>query len=343
MHELLNTLYVQAQGAMLHLDHDTVRVEVERETRLRAPLLRLAGIVVFGRVTLSPYLVQRCAEDGRSLVWLGGNGRFKARLEGPTRGNVLLRRAQHLALSDCERTWRIARQMVAAKIHNSRQVLLRAARESAAPTDAAALSAAAAHLASTLGRLHDATDLNLVRGIEGESARAYFDVFGHMVHGDRTSFVPHGRTRRPPRDRANAIISFLYALLRGESAAALECVGLDPQVGYLHALRPGRPALALDLMEEFRPLLADRLALTLINRRQLKPEHFESTPGGGVLLTEDGRRAVIVAYQERKEETLEHRVLKQKVPIGLLPHVQARLLARHLRGDLKDYPPFVYR
>ncbi len=343
MHELLNVLYVQTQGAVLHLDHDTVQVKVEGESKLRLPLLRLSGIVVFGQVTVTPFLIQRCAEDGRSLVWLDRNGRFKARVEGPTRGNVLLRRVQHLALSDAERPWLIARQIVAAKIQNSRQVLLRAARESPAPPAKAALAEATERLASILERLKPCRDLNTVRGAEGEAARAYFDVFGYMVRSDRDSFEMDGRTRRPPRDRINAVLSFLYALLRAECSAALEGVGLDPQVGYLHALRPGRPALALDLMEEFRPVLADRLAVTLINRRQLKAEHFYNLPGGAVHLNDDGRRIVLTAYQRRKEETLQHRVLKQQLPLGLVPHVQARLLARHLRGDLKDYPPFLYR
>jgi CRISP-associated protein Cas1 len=343
MHELLNVLYVMAQGAVLHLDRDTVRVEVERETVLRAPLLRLSGIVAFGQVSITPFLIQRCAEDGRSLVWLDRNGRFKARLEGKTRGNVLLRRAQHLALSDKERPWRISRQIVAAKIQNSRQVLLRAGRECTVADDYVALSEGAARLARVLERLRDTKDLNEVRGAEGEAARAYFGAFGYMVRHDREEFPLHGRTRRPPRDRVNALLSFLYALLRAECNSALEGVGLDPQVGYLHALRPGRPALALDLMEELRPVMADRLAITLVNRRQLKPEHFDAMPGGAVHLNEEGRRAVIVAYQHRKEEELQHRVLRQKLPLGLVPHVQARLLARHLRGDLKEYPPFLYR
>jgi CRISPR-associated protein Cas1 len=343
MHELLNVLYVQTQGAVLHLDHDTVRVEVDRETRLRAPLLRLSGIVVMGQVTITPFLVQRCAEDGRSLVWLSHTGRFKARLEGAVRGNVLLRRAQHLALSDPAMTWRIARQITAAKVQNSRQVLLRAAREAVEDTDRRALAEATERLTAGLQRLRAAADLDTVRGCEGEAARAYFDVFGHMVRADRGAFDMDGRNRRPPRDRVNAVMSFLYALVQAECASALEGVGLDPQVGYLHALRPGRPALALDLMEEFRPVLADRLAITLINRRQLKAEHFDSTPGGAVLLNDEGRRTVILAYQKRKEEELEHRVLLQRVPLGLVPHVQARLLARYLRGDLADYPPFLYR
>lgn len=343
MHELLNVLYVQTQGAYLNLEHDTVRVQVEGETALRAPLLRLSAIVVFGQVNISPFLIQRCAEDGRSLVWLSSAGRFKARLEGSTHGNVLLRRAQHLALSDSEAPREIARQMVAGKIQNSRQVLLRGARESSDVDDRAKLGLCADRLASVLTRLRKAEDLEEVRGAEGEAARAYFSAFGCLVRQDRECFDLHGRNRRPPRDPTNAVLSFLYTLVRSECVAGLESVGLDPQVGFLHALRPGRPALALDLLEEFRPVVADRLALTLINRRQLQEKDFEPGPGGGVYLNERGRRTVIVAWQERKQEEVEHRVLKRKTPIGLLPHVQARLLARHLRGDLKDYPPFLYR
>lgn len=343
MRELQNVLYVMTQGSMLHLEHDTVRVVVENETRLRAPLLRLSAIVVFGQVSVSPFLIHRCAEDGRSLVWLDRNGRFKARVEGPTRGNVLLRRAQHLALSEASRPASIARQIVAAKIQNCRQNLLRSARDDARGGDREILEDSAARLATILNRLRLIDDLDQVRGAEGEAARAYFFVFGRMVRVDRESFTPAGRTRRPPRDRPNALLSFLYAILRAECSSAVEGVGLDPQVGYLHALRPGRPALALDLMEELRPILADRLALTLLNRRQLKREHFELLPGGAVRLTDEGRRAVIVAYQRRKEDEVDHRVLGKKIPLGLVPHVQARLLARHLRGDLSVYPPFLYR
>jgi CRISPR-associated protein Cas1 len=343
MRELLNVLYVQTQGAVLHLEHDTVRVAVEGETRLRVPLLRLGGIAVFGQVTVTPFLIQRCAEDGRSLVWLTRNGRFKARVEGPVRGNVLLRRAQHLALSDQQRSSDIARQIVAAKIQNSRQVLLRAARDTAQLDRHNPLALAADHLAFILTRLKSIHGIDEIRGAEGEAAREYFGVFGHMIRGDRPEFMPDGRSRRPPRDRANALLSFLYALLRGECASALEGVGLDPQIGYLHALRPGRPALALDLMEEFRSVLADRLAVTLINRHQLGPEHFQSAPAGATLLNEEGRKAVIVAYQKRKEREVHHRVLRQRLPLGLAPHIQARLLARHLRNDLKHYPPLLYR
>lgn len=343
MHELQNVLYVMTQGAVLGLEHDALRVEVEGELRLRAPLLRLSGIVVFGRVMVSPFLIQRCAEDGRSLVWLDRQGRFKARIEGPTRGNVLLRRAQHQALSEAERPWRIARQFVAGKIQNSRQVLLRGSRESRVESERVHLERSADRLAGILVSLQTSSDIDVVRGSEGEAARAYYEAFSLLIRVDRDSFALRGRTRRPPRDRINAVLSFLYALLRAECSAALEGVGLDPQVGYLHALRPGRPALALDLMEEFRPVVADRLALRLVNRRQLAADDFEMLPGGAVRLTDDGRRAVLTAYQKRKGETWRHRVLRAPLPIGLVPHVQARLLARYLRGDLLNYLPFLYR
>ena len=343
MHELLNVLYVQTQGAVLHLDHDTVQIKIEGETKLRVPLMRLSGIVVFGQVTITPFLIQRCAEDGRNLVWLNRHGRFKARVEGPQRGNVLLRRVQHLALSDRERPCDIARQIVAAKIQNSRQVLLRAGRDARDAQAREPLEVAAERLVTILARLKECRELNVVRGAEGEAARTYFGVFGWMVRGEREHFEMDGRTRRPPRDRINAVLSFLYALLRAECSAAVEGVGLDPQVGYLHALRPGRPALALDLMEEFRPIVADRLALTLINRKQLQADHFNLLPGGAVHLNDDGRKVVLTAYQKRKEEEVTHRILKQKLPLGLVPYVQARLLARYLRGDVQDYPPFLYR
>ena len=228
------------------------------------------------------------------------------------------------------------------KIQNSRQLLLRAARDSSG-SDEEALSVAASRMGGVLERLRDSRDLDQVRGAEGEAARGYFEVFGHMVRGDRATFTPAGRTRRPPRDEMNAVLSFLYTMVRLECTAALEGVGLDPQIGYLHALRPGRPALALDLMEELRPVVPDRLALTLVNRKQLRAEHFERTPGDAVLLNEEGRRLVIVSYQRRKEEELQHRLLERRVPIGLLPHLQARLLARHLRGDTKEYVPFLHR
>ena len=345
MKQLLNTLYVQTDRAYLHLDHDTVKVEVERETKLRVPLLQLGAIVCFGDVLVSTPLLRRCAEDGRSVAFMTRAGRFSLRLEGPVSGNVLLRRAQHLALSDPERRTGIARNLLAGKLRNSRHVLLRAAREAGPPEHRVLLSEAAAEIAAIVERLprRGPVDIEMLRGDEGDAAAVYFSVFGLLVRREAEAFRFQGRTRRPPLDRVNALLSFLYTLLRSDCVAALEGVGLDAQVGLLHALRPGRPALALDLMEELRPVVADRLALSLINRGQLTPDHFDVQPTGATLLTEVGRRVVLSAYQERKQEDIVHRAARQSVPWGLVPHLQARLLARHLRGDLAHYPPFLVR
>ena len=343
MHTLLNTLYVTTAHAYLHLDNDTVRVDVERETRLRVPLHHLGGVVVFGNVLISPALMHRLADQGQSLVLLDGNGRFKARLEGPVSGNILLRRAQHRQAGDPDFSLRLARACVAGKLRNSRQVLLRGAREAKTETAAAALGRGADDLAAALRALPGAADLDRVRGIEGEAARQYFGCINHLLRTDaQPAFTLDGRNRRPPRDRINALLSFLYALLMNDCRSALETVGLDPQLGFLHAVRPGRAALALDLMEEFRHQV-DRLALTLINRGQIQADDFIFHEGGGVTLAEKSRKAAVVAWQERKQETLSHPLLEEALPLGLIPQLQARLLARTLRGDLEEYLPFLLR
>jgi CRISPR-associated protein Cas1 len=316
---------------------------VEKETVLRVPLLQLGAIVCFGNTLISPGLMHRCAEDGRAVVLLDRNGRFKARLEGPVSGNVLLRQAQYAALTDTARALAIARCCAAAKMQNARQILLRAAREASADADRGLLSAAAIEIARQLAAAATAGDFDTLRGCEGNGARVYFSVFDLMIRDDRAAFALRGRSRRPPLDRTNAVLSFLYTLVLADCVAALSGVGLDPQVGFLHALRPGRPALGLDLLEELRAPVADRLALTLINRKQLQRDDFEEQPGGAVYLSESGRRTVVVAYQERKKEEVPHRMLGKKVPVGLVPHIQARLLARHLRGDLAHYPAFLVR
>lgn len=342
MRELANVLYVTRHGVSLRLEHDAVKITEDREIVARFPLMQLSSIVVFGGVHVSSALLERCARDGRGLVWLDSRGRFIGRLQGPTKGNVLLRRAQHLTLSDRGRTLEIARQIVAGKVQNTRQVLLRGARDAREPKDRETLRSTAEFFALALDRLRDAATLDEVRGTEGDAARRYFALLPLLLVVGRRHWATPLRTRRPPRDRVNAALSFLYALIRAECEAALEGVGLDPQVGFLHALRPGRPSLALDLMEELRPI-GDRLVLTLVNRRQLSEDDFDEMAGGGVYLSESGRRVVIEAYQQRKEVELPHRVLGRKVPIGLIPHVQARLLARHLRADLDYYIPFIYR
>jgi CRISPR-associated protein Cas1 len=343
MKQILNTLYVQTQGAYLRLDHDTLQVEIEKQKALQMPLHHLGGITVFGNVLISPFLIHRCAEDGRSLVWLTKYGQFKARLAGDTTGNVLLRRAQHEALNEPLATLNIARYVVAGKLQNARNVLMRSAREAKTEGDRTKLTAAANIHAEAIHSTEAAADLEKLRGIEGYAAKAYFGAFTAMVRQHREVFAFVERSRRPPKDPINALLSFVYTLLANECVAACEGVGLDPQMGFLHALRPGRPALALDLMEELRAPLADRLVLTLVNRSQLTPDDFIERPGGAIHLTKEGRATLLAAYQKRKQEEVFHTVVDTKVPLGLVAHTQARLLARHLRGDLPDYQPFILR
>ena len=339
--QLLNTLYVTLPDARLRLDNDTQRNEVERETRLRVPLHHLTAVVCFGHVGLSAPLMHRLADEGIALVLLDSNGRFKARLEGAVSGNVLLRQAQFARGADAAFTLDMARSFVAGKIKNTRPVLQRGAREAKSEAEAAVLTRRADDLAASLRALPEAAALDAVRGVEGEAARQYFSGLPLLVRADlREHFTMDGRTRRPPRDRFNALLSFLYAMWMNDCRSALEAAGLDPQVGFLHALRPGRAALALDLMEEFRPW-ADRLALTLINRGQVQADDFDLREGGGVALQGDARKAVVVAYQERKKDEITHPLLAQSLPLGLVPLVQARLLARALRDDTMPYLPFV--
>lgn len=341
--QLLNTLYVTTPEAYLRLDNDTISVNVDRETKLRVPIHHLSSVVVFGAIGISTPLMHRLAEGGLALVMLDANGRFKARLEGGVSGNVLLRQAQHQRAVDSVAVINIAKSCVAGKIKNSRQVLLRGAREAKSEVDAHALSRVADNLAASLRSLPAASDADMVRGIEGEAARNYFAALNLLVREDlRPAFQLDGRTRRPPRDRFNALLSFLYSMLMNDCRSACEAAGLDPQVGFLHVLRPGRAALALDLMEEFRPF-ADRMALTLINRGQLSERDFVEREGGAVLLGDDARKTVVVTYQERKQEELTHALLAQAVPMGVVPLIQARLLARVIRGETETYLPFTMR
>ena len=344
MKQILNTLYVTIQGSYVHLDNETVRIESEGKTLQRIPLHHLGSIVMFGNVMISPQLMAKCAEEGRSITILDRNGRFSCRVEGPVSGNILLRQAQCDAQRSEVHALHIAQAIVAGKIRNARTLLLRSARENADEAEAKILRTEAAHLAAMLKRLKRAESLPEIRGIEGEAAQHYFGVFERMIKAPlRESFGFDTRNRRPPRDRVNALLSFLYTLLLHDCVSALEGVGLDPREGFLHTIRPGRPALGLDLMEEFRAPVADRLALALINRRQVDEKDFYQTPGGAVLLNDKGRKTVIVAYQKRKQENMTHPLFKEKVEIGLMPHIQARLLARHLRGDTPFYAPMIFR
>lgn len=337
--QLLNTLYVTLPDSHLRLDNDTLRLLVGDETRLRVPLHHLGAVVCFGHSSVSLPLMHRLADDGIALVLLDGTGRFKARLEGATGGNVLLRQAQYRQADDAAFTLELARRIVGGKLRNQRHVLLRGARDAKAADDTAALVRAARDIAASLRALPGAESLDGLRGIEGEAARGYFAALNRLLRPElRDSFGMNGRSRRPPRDRMNALMSFIYAMWMNDCRSACEAAGLDPQVGYLHAPRPGRAALALDLVEEFRPL-ADRLALSLVNRLQLRAGDFDEREGGAVLLAGDARKTVVVAFQERKQETLTHPLLAQAVPLGVVPLVQARLLARHVRGEAAHYPP----
>ncbi len=341
MRRLLNTLYVTTQGAYLRQEGETVVVEVEHEIRLRLPLLNLGGLVCFGNVLCSPFLLGACAEAGIALSFLTEHGRHLADVVGAPSGNVLLRRAQYRRADDPAASTALARAFVAGKIANARHVLRRAAREGTADTPA--VDAVADTLTHRLRTLATADTLDTVRGLEGESAAQYFAVFSHLITQQRAAFPFGDRNRRPPLDRVNALLSYLYTLLRFDAAGALTAHGLDPAVGFLHRDRPGRASLALDLIEEFRAPLADRLALTLINRQQIQPQHFRTTETGAVLFTDGGRKEILTAWQKRKQEEIEHPFLGEKIPIGLLLHAQALLLARHLRGDLDAYPPFEWR
>jgi CRISP-associated protein Cas1 len=340
---LLNTLYVTQQESYLRLENKTLRVEVERELKLQVPLHHLCSVVCFGHVGVSLPLMHTLADEGISLVMLEANGRFKARLEGATSGNVLLRQAQHRQSALPSFALEIARSCIAGKIKNARQVLLRGAREAKDADDEKALSRGADNLAASLRALPGQDTLDALRGIEGDAAHKYFSRLNLLVKPEqRQHFCMDSRTRRPPLDRMNALLSFLYSMWMNDCRSALETVGLDPQLGFLHTMRPGRAALALDLMEEFRPF-ADRLALTLINRGQVAAGDFAVREGGAVSLEPDGRKAVVIAFQERKQETLTHPLLAQPVPLGLIPLVQARLLARTVRGDVEAYLPFIMR
>jgi len=342
MREFLNTLYVQTQGSYLRLEGETVVVEVERIERSKLPLHHLGALVLFGNIMVSPFLLHRCAEDGRSVVWMTAHGRFRARMEGPRTGNVLLRRAQHGAAGQADASLALARGSVAGKLQNARLYLLRAARD-APEQPAAALRLAAERLERHLYAAGMATDLDALRGEEGAAAAEYFAAIPHVVRAAEPAFAWTGRSRRPPLDPLNALLSFLYGMLTNDCVSAVEAAGLDPQIGFLHALRPGRPSLALDLMEEFRPLLADRVAFALVNRRQIGEADFVRRPGGAVEMTEAGHRTVLTAYQKRKQEEVTHPLLAEALPLGLAPLIQARILARAVRGDLPRYTAFVPR
>ena len=343
MKHLLNTLYITTQDSYLSKDGECVAIHHKDSLKGKIPIHNLDSIVLFGQVTCSPYLLNHCAEHGVSISWLTQYGKFLATMHGPVSGNVLLRKAQYKKSDDAIASASIALSIVIGKISNCRTILLRASRNK----ESEILKGAIKRLEDCLHRLKDnlssaAVRVDTVRGIEGEAAQIYFGVFGQLIQ-EQTGFSFSCRNRRPPKDPVNCLLSFLYTLLTHDVRSALESCGLDPAVGFLHRDRPGRPSLALDLMEELRPYLVDRLVCTLINRGQIKTSDFTIKETGGVYMDDDTRRVILTSWQERKQEIVEHPFLKEKVAVGVICHCQARLLARYIRGDLASYPPFVIR
>ena len=342
MKKHLNTLFVTTQGAYLAKDGETVAVRIDGETALRVPLHTLGAIACFGNVGCSPFLMGFCGERNVGLSFLTENGRFLARVQGPVSGNVLLRREQYRRADDPVFSARIAAACVLGKVANCRTVLLRARRDHADRVDTDALQQAADRLSASMRRLQDDLDLDAVRGIEGDAARVYFEAFDHLIVREKDHFFMRGRSRRPPLDRVNCLLSFLYTLVLHDLRSALESVGLDPAVGYLHRDRPGRAGLALDLMEEFRPM-ADRLALSLVNLGQLQAGDFVFSDSGAVRMSDAARKTLLVAYQKRKQEEMVHPFVDERMSLGLFFHMQALLFARMLRDELDGYPPVIWK
>jgi len=343
MKKHLNTLFVTTQGAYLAKEGETVVVRVKKETRLRVPIHTLGGIVCFGQVSCSPFLMGFCAERDVAISFLTEWGRFLARVQGPVSGNVLLRREQYRRADDMDVSAQMAKAVLTGKLVNCRTVLQRALRDHSTKLNENEVREASKRINNSLERLQSDLALNVLRGIEGEAAHIYFSVFDHLIISQKDDFAFRGRNRRPPLDRVNCLLSFIYTLVVHDVRSALESVGLDPAVGFLHRDRPGRPGLALDMMEEFRPFLADRLTLSLINLNQVQKKGFKEMESGAVLMDDETRKTLLVAYQKRKQDEIFHPFIEEKVTIGLLFHMQALLLARCLRGDLDGYPTFIWK
>ncbi|MDR3585031.1 MAG: type I-C CRISPR-associated endonuclease Cas1c [Desulfosporosinus sp.] len=343
MRKLLNTLYVTMPDAYLARDGENVLIKAENEIKFRIPVHNLEGIVCFGFAGASPGLMHLCCERGVTLSFLTEYGKFMGRITGKVSGNILLRKKQYRWTENDSITVRLAKRFILAKIINGRAVLHRAVRDHPQTVDTDQLTDIMRNMAIMAKRLDKTDDLNVVRGLEGQAANLYFSGFNQLILSQKDDFFMTGRNRRPPLDRVNALLSFLYTLLTHEVVAALESVGLDPQAGFLHRDRPGRQSLALDVMEELRPHFADRLVVTLINRNQIDPSGFIIKENGAVIMDDKTRKELLIAWQKRKQEEIMHPFLEEKVSLGLVPYIQAMLLARHIRGDLEDYPPFFWK
>jgi CRISPR-associated protein Cas1 len=342
MKKLANVLYVTTPEAYLSLDGENVVIKKDEQTSTRLPLHNLENIVCFSYLGVSPALMGACAERNVGLCFLTPNGRFQARISGKVKGNVLLRKKQYEVSEKNDESVPIATSFLLGKVFNCRKVIERALRDHAMLVDVQTLTAASASLKETLTAIQGCKTINDLMGFEGSAAKIYFGVFDQLILQQREDFTFKERSRRPPLDNLNSLLSFLYTLLTNDVSSALEVVGLDPYVGFLHQDRPGRPSLALDLMEELRPVFADRLALSLVNRKQVLGKGFTQKESGGILMDDNTRKTVLTAWQERKKEEIVHPYLKERIPFGLIPHVQAMLLSRFLRGDLDAYPPFFW-
>ena len=343
MRKLLNTLYVNSQGSYLHREGETVVVEREKEQVLQLPIHTIGGIVCFGNVLCSPFLLGFCAERDVSISFLSEHGRFLAAVRGPVRGNVLLRRQQYRMADDEKTTQKIAANVVSSKLANCRVVINRTVRDHAAKVNVDALKEASEKIGRIIERIPNMAGADEIRGLEGQAAAEYFRIFDHLIIDQKETFIFTDRNRRPPLDEVNALLSFVYTLLAHDVRSALETVGLDPEVGFLHRDRPGRPGLALDMMEEFRPVIADRLVLSLINRRQVGKKGFTKAASDAVTMDDETRKTVLTEYQNRKQDKVLHPYIEETVPIGLLFFIQANLMARYIRGDIDGYPPFFWR
>ncbi|MDR3515846.1 MAG: type I-C CRISPR-associated endonuclease Cas1c [Azospirillaceae bacterium] len=343
MKRLLNVLFITTEGTYLGREGECLIARLDGQTRARVPISGLESVVCFGRVSVSPQALEHCAANGVAVSYFTEYGRFMARLEGPVSGSVLLRRTQYRSADDAVRSAALTRGFLTGKIANARHVLRRGAREVADETAQHALSGGADRLDNLLGRLEGAQSVDALRGLEGEAGRTYWAAFPALLAGGDPAITFTTRSRRPPLDPMNALLSFLYTILAHDIRGALEAAGFDPQVGYLHRDRPGRPSLALDMMEEFRSVVADRLAVTLVNRGQLRADDFEFQDGGGVVMRDDARKTVLTAWQDRKRDERQHPFLDEKAPIGMFWHLQALLLKRHFRGDVDGYPPCLWR
>jgi CRISP-associated protein Cas1 len=343
MRKMLNTLYVTTQGAYLYKDGETIAIKIDNELKQRLPIHTFGSIVCFGQVTCSPFLLGHCASNDVSVSFLSMYGRFLAKVQGPVSGNVLLRREQYRRADSEENSAIIASGFLTGKLLNTLQVLKRPLRDHKNKVDVKKIEGSIDSIKRFVTEIEKETSLDSLRGMEGKAAADYFSSFDELIIVQKEDFIFKGRNRRPPKDEVNCLLSFIYTLLYHDARSALETVGLDPSVGFLHRDRPGRHGLALDLMEELRPVIADRLALSLINRQQVKKKGFKRSESGAVLMDDETRKTLLVEYQEKKKEIITHPFLQEKIPVGMIVFAQAQLLARYIRGDLDGYPPFIWR